>query len=74
MALIDKLQNQGSTLSNLNGATPTIPNFAGSQLHYTYSINDTPNIPGKPSPSQLDLNGEVPSTNYRDNAPEGRSF
>jgi hypothetical protein len=74
MALIDKLQNQGSVLSNLNGSTPSIPDFKGSQLHNTYSINNVPSIPGKPAPSQLDLNGEVPSTNYRDNSPEGRSF
>ena len=74
MALLDKLNTAGSTLSNLNGATATIPDFAGSKLHKTYSINDTPVIPGKPAPSELDLNGEVPSTNYRDNAPEGASF
>jgi len=74
MALLDKLETAGSTLSNLNGGPATIPDFKGSKLHDTYSINETPMIPGKPAPSQLDLNGEVPSTNYRDNAPEGRTF
>jgi len=74
MALINKLQTGGSVLSNLNGVTPSIPNFKGSKLHDTYSINDIPTIPGKPSPSQLDLNGEIPANNYRDNSPEGRSF
>lgn len=74
MALINKLTTDGSVLSNLNGEAAEVPNFALSKLHYEYSINDTPNIPGKPAPSQLDLNGEVPSTNYRDNAPEGRTF
>jgi hypothetical protein len=74
MALLNKLQTQGSVLSNLNGETATIPNFAGSKLHDTYSINNDPNVPGKPSPSQLDLNGEKPANNYRDNAPEGASF
>ena len=74
MALLDKLNTAGSTLSNLNGGTATIPDFAGSKLHDTYSINDVPVIPGKPAPSQLDLNGEIPSNNYRDNAPEGRTF
>lgn len=73
MALIDKLKN-GSVLSNLNGGPAEIPNFKASKLHDTYSINDIPVIPGKPAPSQLDLNGEVPSNNYRNNAPEGRSF
>jgi hypothetical protein len=74
MALRDKLETAGSNLSSLNGGTPPIPNFAGSKLHYTYSINDIPNILNKPSPSQLDLNGDVPASNYRDNAPEGRTF
>lgn len=74
MALIDKLQTGGSVLSNLNGGPATIPNFAGSKLHDTYSINDIPVVPGKPAPSQLDLNGEIPADNYRDNAPEGRTF
>ena len=74
MALINKLQTGGSPLSVLNGGTPPIPDFAGSKLHDTYSINDVPQIPGKPAPSQLDLNGEVPVSNYRANAPEGRTF
>jgi hypothetical protein len=43
-------------------------------LHDTYSINDIPIMPGKPAPSQLDLNGSVPTNNYRANAPEGRTF
>ena len=74
MALLDKLTTAGSNLSGLNGSTPSIPNFAGSKLHDTYSINDIPNIVGKPQPSQLDLDGSIPSNNYRDNAPEGRTF
>ena len=45
-----------------------------SKLHDEYSIIGDPNVPNKPSPSQLDLQGEVPSYNYRDNAPEGTSF
>ena len=74
MALINKLQSGGSPLSVLNGGTPPIPDFAASTLHDTYSINDIPIMPGKPAPSQLDLNGEVPTSNYRANAPEGRTF
>ena len=74
MALINKLQQQGSTYSSLNGSTPSIPDFAGSELHKEYSINGDPNVPSKPSPSTLDLNGQKPSYNYRDNAPEGASF
>jgi hypothetical protein len=74
MALINKLQQGGSPYSVLNGATPSIPQFADSKLHYEYSINGNPNVPKKPSPSTLDLDGQVPTTNYRDNAPEGRTF
>ena len=74
MALLDKLTTVGSNLSGLNGTTPSIPNFVGSKLHDTYSINNIPVVPGKPAPSLLDLNGEVPPTNYRDNSPEGRTF
>lgn len=74
MALINKLTTAGSTLSNLNGGTATVPNFKLSKVHNEYSINGTPPVPGKPSPSQLDLNGQTPTTNYRDNAPEGRTF
>jgi len=74
MALRDKLETVGSNLSSLDGATPSIPNFAGSRLHFTYSINDIPSIANKPSPSQLDLDGNIPSYNYSDNAPEGRTF
>ncbi len=74
MALINKLQSGGSPLSVLNGETPPIPDFAASTLHDTYSINDIPIMPGKPAPSQLDLNGSVPTNNYRANAPEGRTF
>jgi hypothetical protein len=74
MAILDKLQTGGSVLSNLNGGQATIPNFKDSKLHNTYSINGEPNVPKKPSPSELDLNGAVPSNNYRANAPEGRSF
>jgi|TARA_R110000744_G_scaffold138862_1_gene249754 hypothetical protein len=73
-SLLNKLQNAGSTLSGLDGATPTVPDFALSKLHDTYSINDIPVIPNKPSPSQLDLNGVTPTYNYRDNTPEGSSF
>lgn len=74
MALIDKLQTNGSVLSNLNGGSANIPDFKASALHNEYSINGNPNVAGKPSPSELDLDGLVPPTNYRDNAPEGRTF
>ena len=74
MAILDKLTSGGSNFTRLNGATPSIPNFKDSKVHDEYSINGKPNIPNKPSPSGLDLNGEVPLNNYRNNAPEGRTF
>ena len=77
MGLLDKLtQNTGTPLSQGNGSTPTTPvgATAQSKLQDTYSINGIPNQPNQPSPSTLDLNGQVPSTNYRDNSPEGASF
>lgn len=74
MALLDKLSTGGSVLSKLNGGNASIPQFSDSKLHNQYSINGEPNVPKKPTPSQLDLDGKKPTTNYRDNAPEGKSF
>ena len=77
MGLLDKLTTGvGSTLSNGNGSTPSIPVGATDQskLHDQYSINGNPNQANKPQPSTLDLDGVVPSNNYRDNTPEGASF
>ena len=77
MGLLDKLtQTPGSTLSQGNGSTPATPvgATAQSKLQDTYSINGIPNVPNKPQPSTLDLNGVVPANNYRDNTPEGASF
>lgn len=73
-SLLNKLTVGGSLLSELDGTTPTVPDFALSKLHDTYSINNIPFVADKPNPSQLDLNGETPSYNYRDNAPEGATF
>ena len=77
MGLLNKLTiNPGSLLSQGNGTTPSIPVGATDQskLQDTYSINGIPNIPNKPSPSSLDLDGQIPFNNYRDNTPEGASF
>ena len=73
-SLLNKLTVGGSVLSELDGSTPTVPDFALSKLHDTYSINNTPFVADKPNPSQLDLDGVIPSYNYRDNAPEGATF
>lgn len=74
MGLLSKLTTQGSIFSRNNGGNISVPNHKDSKLHNKYSITGDPNQPFKPSPSQLDMNGEIPSNNYRDNVPEGKSF
>tara|TARA_Y100000592_G_C5445762_1_gene305933 strand:+ start:528 stop:746 length:219 start_codon:yes stop_codon:yes gene_type:complete len=72
MNLLEKLQTEGSTLSNFTGDTPTNLTPGGtpdSKLHFEYSINGTPGLPGFPTPSELDLNGQTPEK-YLDNLPE----
>jgi hypothetical protein len=70
MGLLDQLQNNGSNLTSLNGATPS--NMPGasdlSPLHYEYSLNGTPIMQKKPQPSILDLDGLTPAK-YTDNFP-----
>ena len=70
MALIDKLTQQGSTLTKYDGKTPPTPIDAtqSSRLHNQYSINGDPLLQKKPSPSQLDLDGKTPPK-YTDNLP-----
>jgi len=71
MSLLKKLKEDGSNLSGFNGETPinTIPGGTpDSTLHNAYSINGTPGLPGMPTPSELDINGETP-TKYSDNLP-----
>ena len=70
MGLLDKLTTDGSQLSGFDGQTPPVTNqdTADSKLHFTYSINGNPNIPGFPTQSQLDLNGVTPPK-YSDNLP-----
>jgi hypothetical protein len=70
MGLLNQLTQQGSQLSQFDGATPPPSNIdvQGSTLHNAYSINGTPNMTGFPSPSLLDLNGVTPPK-YLDNPP-----
>jgi len=74
MPLLNKLQSQGSNLSTFNGSTPPVTVSIDSKLHYSYSLNGIPDNVSLRQPSNLDLNGQVPSYNYRDNSPEGASF
>jgi hypothetical protein len=71
MGLLNMLTQQGSQLSEYDGQTPPPANIdvQGSTLHYQYSINGNPNMPGFPTPSQLDLNGVTPPK-YLDNPPQ----
>jgi hypothetical protein len=69
MGLLNKLQDDGSAYTDLDGGDPTIPIFSESKLHYTYSINGDPTIPGVIiTPSELDLDGVTPPR-YTDNPP-----
>ena len=70
-SLLNILQNDGTPLSVENGGTPAVPDFALSKLHDTYSLDGIPEVPLKPAPSQLDLDGGFPTENgpYMDNLP-----
>ncbi len=69
MGLQNKLINGGSVYTQYNGTTPPIEDKSLSKLHYEYSLNGKPNLLGEPNPSALDLNGQTPAYNYKDNAP-----
>jgi hypothetical protein len=76
MSLRNKLLQQGSELSELDGATPSTPNFRQSTLHKKYSTDGVPNAMNVapengvlPSPSILDR-GNIPSSQrYLNNLP-----
>ena len=59
-------QEETSTLGNGGVVQPTEAEQIVSKLHYEYSINGNPNVPNKPSPSQLDDRAIV---KYMDNLP-----
>lgn len=64
MALLDKLEKQGSNLTAFNGATPNKYDKESGLV--------TPDTKIIASDSVLDLDGKKPST-YRDNAPENQA-
>ena len=59
-------QEQTSILGNGGTVQPQEPQLVASRMHYEYSINGNPNVPNKPSPSQLDDRAIV---KYMDNLP-----
>jgi hypothetical protein len=76
MSLLNKLTNQGSSLTSYNGATPTVNPLATQQSQLqTYSLNGAGStvvnsayqeyldgaVNTLPNPSQLDLNGVTPT-------------
>lgn len=71
MGILDKLLNQGSELSNLDGATASIPNFSDSKfINGDETLDQTNlNLSLNPGSSALDLDGESPSK-YVNNLPE----
>ena len=73
MALLDKYNQGGSTLSNLQSLTNPLGITKQSKLHDEYSLNGDPNVEfpnpflkSKPSPSGLDLNGTSPNGSLND--------
>lgn len=66
MGLLNKLENNGSVYSKLNGTDPVIEDKKQSKLHNEYSINGQPEVKGVPSPSGYDLNGMPPTSPNRD--------
>ena len=60
-------QELGSSLSNGGVTQDNITSLMTSQQHNEYSINGSPSLINKPSPSRLDPN--VPATKYSDNLP-----
>lgn len=69
MGLLNKLLTLGSNLSNLDGATPNVPNFTDSKYIQGDETLDPNNLNMNPGDSAFDLNGETPSK-YVDNLPE----
>ena len=65
MALEQKLAAGDSTLTSFNGSTPQ---------QMVGSTGASPNVLGKPEPSTLDLDGQIPANNYKDNLPDGASI
>ena len=76
MSILDKLPDSqlglgGQKPITLKGSLPnskTHVNFLGQ------TINDRTELRRRAGQSKLDLDGTIPSNNYKDNAPEGSRF
>lgn len=76
MSLLNKLISGQASITSLNGATPSTPNFQQSTLHKEYSTIGDPNASSVeptngilPSPSLLDRGDVTPSQKYLNNLP-----
>jgi hypothetical protein len=74
-------QNPGATKQSKLHALGTTPGYSLNGAYFTdvnaasnAYANGSPATFPLPQPSQLDLNGGIPSYNYRANTPEGRTF
>lgn len=74
MALLDKYNQNISTLSGPKSPKTPVGATDQSKLHDEYSLNGNPNVKQKPSPSVLSLKGATPKDSYKNTAPEGASF
>ncbi len=76
MGLLNKLQTDGSDLTEYDGATPSVNpgTLETSTLHDQYSLNGNPSMAQMyfqstlPNPAALDLDGVTPPK-YLDNPP-----
>jgi hypothetical protein len=68
MALLDKYNQNASTLSGPKSPQTPVGATDESKLHDQYSLNGAPKLNGKPVPSTLDLNGIKPKGSLSDKA------
>tara|TARA_R100000541_G_scaffold1068_2_gene4974 strand:- start:350 stop:559 length:210 start_codon:yes stop_codon:yes gene_type:complete len=68
MSILKKLENGDSTLTGLNGSSPTPLDQQLSKLHDVYSLDGKPYVKGEPQPTQL--GGEISEGDkYMNNQP-----
>jgi|TARA_R110000787_G_scaffold53250_1_gene124949 hypothetical protein len=53
MSILKKLESGDSTLTGLNGSSPTPTDQQISKLHFDYSLDGKPYVKGEPQPTQL---------------------
>ena len=53
MSILKKLESGDSTLTGLNGSSPSPLDQQLSKLHFDYSLDGKPYVKGEPQPTQL---------------------